>query len=62
MASTFNGSHTTPVQASTIRKGGYCMIQGLPCRVTDMSSAKTGMRNTQTCMVNDCFLPLILKC
>jgi translation initiation factor 5A len=25
---------TTPQQAGTIKKGGYCMLKGFPCKVT----------------------------
>ena len=33
---------TTPVQCGSIKKGGYCMLKGNPCKVTDYSTAKPG--------------------
>ncbi|KAI1309371.1 Eukaryotic translation initiation factor 5A-1 [Halotydeus destructor] len=35
-------SETTPLQCSALRKGGYVMIKGHPCKVVDMSTSKTG--------------------
>jgi len=31
-----------PVQVGSVKKGGYCMLQGHPCKVTDYSTAKPG--------------------
>lgn len=33
---------TKPIQCSAIKKGGYCMLKGAPCKVIDMSTSKTG--------------------
>jgi translation initiation factor 5A len=33
-------SFTIPTQAGSIKKGGYCMLQGHPCKVTEYSTAK----------------------
>lgn len=35
-------SSTYPVQCSALRKGGYVMIKGRPCKVMEMSTSKTG--------------------
>ena len=35
-------SHTYPVQAGSLKKGSYAMLNGFPCRVVEMSSSKTG--------------------
>ena len=35
-------SLTKPVQCSSIKKGGYAMIRGHPCKVVDVSVSKTG--------------------
>jgi len=38
-----SGASTTyPVQCSTLRKNGYVMIKGRPCKVMEMSTSKTG--------------------
>ena len=35
-------SATIPTQASALRKGGYAMLKGFPCKIVDMSTSKTG--------------------
>lgn len=35
-------SGTYPVQASALRKGSYAMLKGFPCKITDMTTSKTG--------------------
>ena len=35
-------SKTVSVEAGQIRKGGYIMIKGKPCKVKDVSVSKTG--------------------
>jgi translation initiation factor 5A len=35
-------SHTYPIAAGTIKKGGYCMLGGCPCKVTEYSTSKAG--------------------
>lgn len=32
----------TPTQVGSIKRGGYCMLKGKPCKVTDYSTAKPG--------------------
>lgn len=39
---TSGASHTFPAQAGSIKKGGFCMLKGKPCRVVDYSTSKTG--------------------
>jgi len=35
-------SVATPTQAGSIKKGGYMMIKGFPCKVIEYSTAKPG--------------------
>ncbi|OEH79994.1 eukaryotic translation initiation factor 5A [Cyclospora cayetanensis] len=35
-------SMTYPMQAGAIRKNGFCMLKGNPCKVVDFSTSKTG--------------------
>jgi hypothetical protein len=35
-------SLTYPMQASSIRKNGFAILKGFPCKVVDMSTSKTG--------------------
>merc|ERR1712188_345309 len=35
-------AETYPMEAGQIRKGGFIMIKGNPCKVTDVSTSKTG--------------------
>ena len=42
-------SHTYPMEGGQIRKGGYIMIKGRPCKVTDVSTSKTGKHGHAKC-------------
>ena len=35
-------SATYPAQCSSLRKGGFVVIKGFPCKIMDMSTSKTG--------------------
>eukprot|EP01027_Heterolobosea_sp_BB2_P020385 GEZU01029089.1.p1 GENE.GEZU01029089.1~~GEZU01029089.1.p1 ORF type:complete len:154 (-),score=60.90 GEZU01029089.1:156-617(-) len=35
-------SHTFPMQAGSLRKGGYVVIKDRPCKIVDISTSKTG--------------------
>merc|ERR1711933_50044 len=38
-----------PMEAGQIRKGGYIMIKGRPCKVSDVTSSKTGKHGHAKC-------------
>merc|ERR1711885_33644 len=40
---------TVSVEAGQIRKGGYIMIKGKPCKVRDVSVSKTGKHGHAKC-------------
>ncbi|KAJ3674357.1 hypothetical protein LUZ60_004973 [Juncus effusus] len=42
-------SNTYPQQASTIRKNGYIVIKNRPCKVTEVSTSKTGKHGHAKC-------------
>lgn len=42
-------SLTYPQQAGTIRKNGYIVINGKPCKVVDVSTSKTGKHGHAKC-------------
>ena len=42
-------SLTYPMEAGQIRKGGYIMIKGNPCKVSDVSTSKTGKHGHTKC-------------
>jgi len=35
-------SDCTPTAAGSVKKGGYCMLKGFPCKVIEYSTAKPG--------------------
>ncbi len=37
-----NGSHTYPLSAGAIRKGGHMMIKDNPCKIVSVTTSKTG--------------------
>merc|ERR1712188_358289 len=42
-------AETYPMEAGQIRKGGFIMIKGNPCKVTDVSTSKTGKHGHAKC-------------
>ena len=45
-----SGASTSyPIEAGQIRKGGFIMIKGNPCKVSDVSTSKTGKHGHAKC-------------
>merc|ERR1712087_302094 len=45
-----SGASTSyPIEAGQIRKGGYIMIKGRPCKVSEVTSSKTGKHGHAKC-------------
>merc|ERR1712003_239487 len=44
-------SHVYPQQAGELRKGSHVMIKGHPCKVTDISTSKTGKHGHAKCHI-----------
>merc|ERR1712057_66547 len=42
-------AHTKPMEAGQVRKGGFIMIKGKPCKVVDVSTSKTGKHGHAKC-------------
>lgn len=42
-------SDTIPIEAGQIKKGGLMMINGFPCKVSDVSHSKTGKHGSAKC-------------
>ena len=42
-------AHTYPTEAGQIRKGGYIMIKERPCKVSEVTSSKTGKHGHAKC-------------
>jgi len=51
------GSHTYPMQAGALRKGGHAMLKGNPCKIIDIATSKTGKHGHAKCNItgNDIF-------
>jgi len=41
-ATTSGGAETYPIMCSALRKNGFAMLKGHPCKITEMSTSKTG--------------------
>merc|ERR1711964_800792 len=44
-------SHVVPKQAGDLRKGGYAMLKGHPCKVVEISTSKTGKHGHAKCHI-----------
>ena len=42
-------SHTYPMEGGQVRKGGFIMIKGNPCKVSDVTTSKTGKHGHAKC-------------
>jgi translation initiation factor 5A len=42
-------AETYPIEAGQIRKGGLMMIKGQPCKVSEVSTSKTGKHGSAKC-------------
>eukprot|EP01024_Parvocaulis_polyphysoides_P000231 TRINITY_DN1005_c0_g1_i1.p2 TRINITY_DN1005_c0_g1~~TRINITY_DN1005_c0_g1_i1.p2 ORF type:complete len:163 (-),score=28.42 TRINITY_DN1005_c0_g1_i1:556-1044(-) len=44
-------SNTYPMEAGSIRKGGFISMKGRPCKVVDVSTSKTGKHGHAKCNI-----------
>lgn len=44
-------SHTYPMQAGALRKGGHAMLKGFPCKIADIATSKTGKHGHAKCNI-----------
>jgi translation initiation factor 5A len=49
-------AESVPTQAGSIKKGGYCVIKGIPCRVTECSTVHNKVGSVKATIIgNDIF-------
>jgi translation initiation factor 5A len=44
-------SHTVPIEAHHVKKGGHIMLKGFPCKVVDVKTSKTGKHGHAKCNI-----------
>jgi hypothetical protein len=58
-----SASMTYPAQASSVRKGGFILINGYACKVVNMSTAKTGKHGgAKVCVLSALELCAFRRC
>merc|ERR1711998_806469 len=43
-------SLTTPAEAGSVKKGGFLLVKGFPCKVVDIKTSKTGKHGHAKCV------------
>jgi translation initiation factor 5A len=44
-------SHTVPIEAHHVKKGGHIMLKGFPCKIIEVKTSKTGKHGHAKCNI-----------
>ena len=55
-------SLTRPIEAHLVKKGGYVMLKGCPCKIIDVKTSKTGKHGHAKCNITGVCVLTAKKC